>query len=1014
MKHYANYHKHDHLSNIVVPDTPFKCEDYLRRIKELGYNAYWTTNHGTGGDIFEARKLCDEYEVKCFFGVEAYIVEKQADTSASSYHIVILPKTNEARKDLNEIISKANEQGFYYKARIEVTDLLSLSPDNYYITTACVAGLFKDDNSIYGILLPLANHFGRNFMLEVQTHNTDEQKRVNGLCKEFADKYGLLMVAGVDSHYIYPEQTADRTEYIRGKGVKYSSEDDFILDYPDYDTLFERFREQGVLTDKEIETAIQNTLLFERCEEIELDKEIKMPTIFPELNADEKDELLKKHISANFKTICAEENLHGERLEDYKNGIRYEMSIIEDTKELNTADYFLLNERIVDIGVNKYNGVLTRSGRGSSGAFYINRVLGLTQIDRFNSPIKLYPERFMSTARLLENRSLPDIDFNVARQEPFISAAKELLGDNGVFPMVSYGTMKLSEAFRNICRAKNIPYADYNEIAKDIEGNAENETWKPIIDEAKKYLNTIISISPHPCAFALSNKNLRREYGVVRVNNTLCVMITSEEADFWKLLKDDFLIVSTWGIIADTFALINKPIISIKELFERVDDRVWALFENGITCTLNQVDSDYATDLIKQYKPKNIRELSMFMAAVRPSFDSYRQGFLHRQPYTSGSAKLDEVLHETEGRIVFQETLMTYFAWLGITPSMSIDLIKKISKKKIKPKDFAKLEKQLKQKWIENTGSIDYFAETWENIQACMNYGFPAPHAYATAIDCLYGAYLKINYPLEYYTVAFEYCEKDQKSTAKLLKELKYFGLHIGEIKFGKSRGNYTFDRTTKTIYKSVSSVKHLNKVVAEELYALKDVKFDNFIQVLYALQTTSLNSKQLNILTKLNFFGDYGRPNALLYATEVFNKYGSCKTLKKENIDDLDLVRECCGKETEKMFSEIDNEKLVLSILHNAAVPKTNRLEYIKYQIEFLGYSTYYFPDEDIKTNVVQEIEKTSYGKLKVTLYNVTYGATKTFYANADFYNTKPIQVGDVLTCVFHNSFLKCWKKIF
>ena len=991
-----------------------KCEDYLRRIKELGYNAYWTTNHGTGGDIFEARKLCDEYGMKCYFGIEAYIVTEQWRADNSNYHIVILPKTNKARRQLNLITSKANELGYYYKPRIEVRDLLAVNADDYYITTACVAGLFKDENSVYNILRPLINHFGKNLFLEIQAHNIDEQKRVNELCKEFSAKYDLGLVVGVDSHYIYPEQSAERTEFIRGKGIKYSDEDDLILDYPDYETLFERFREQGVFTDTEIETALNNTLIFESCEEIALDKDIKMPTIYPSFTADEKNELLKKHISAKFKTICADENIHGEKLEEYKSGIRYEMNIIEETKELNTADYFLLNERIVDLAVNKYNGVLTRSGRGSSGAFYINRVLGLTQIDRFTSPIKLYPERFMSTARLIENRSLPDIDFNVATQEPFVKSAKELLGDDGVYPMISYGTMKLSEAFRNVCRSKNIPYTEYNDVAKAVEEYTDNEQWKPLIEEAQKYVDLIISMSPHPCAFALSNKNLREEYGVIRVNGVLCVMLTSEEADFWKILKDDFLVVNTWGIIADTFNLIGKPILSVKDMLSQIDNRVWALFGSGLTCTLNQVDSDYATDLIKQYKPQNIRELSMFMAAVRPSFDNYRNGFLHRQPFTTGVEKLDEVLHETEGRIIFQETLMAYFEWLGIEPSVSIDLIKKISKKKIKPRDFAKLEKQLKQKWIENTGSIDYFAETWENIQACMNYGFPAPHAYATAIDSLYGAYLKINYPLEYYTVAFEYCEKDQRKTAKLLRELKYFGIKIAEIKFRKSRERYTFDKETKTIYKSIPSAKSLNKSVAEELYALKDNKYDNFIQLLYDIDhLTSLNSKQLSILTKLNFFAEYGRPHALLYAETLFYKYGSVKTLKKSDIDNFDLIRQCCGKETEKTLSDIDNEKLVLTILRNTEIPKTSRLAYIKYQIMYLGYSTYYFPDEDIRTNVVQAVEKTSYGKLKMTLYNVCYGATKTFYASGDFNDKHKAEVGDVITCVFYENFLKCWKKI-
>ena len=91
---------------------------------------------------------------------------------------------------------------------------------------------------------------------------------------------------------------------------------------------------------------------------------------------------------------------------------------------------------------------------------YIHR----TQLDRFKLNIKLYPERFMSTARLLENHALPDIDYNVVSQEPFVKAAKELLGEYGCYPMIAYGTMQIGEAFRNVCRTHGLEYDEYNEV----------------------------------------------------------------------------------------------------------------------------------------------------------------------------------------------------------------------------------------------------------------------------------------------------------------------------------------------------------------------------------------------------------------------------------------------------------------------------------------------------------------------------------------------------------------------
>lgn len=536
---YCNYHKHDHISSIFTPDTHIRCEEYVKRAVELGHTTYFTTNHGSGGDIFEAKTICDKYKIRCLFGIEGYIVPDPLEKDNRNYHIIIIPTTNQARKKVNLITSRANIDGYYYKPRIFPEDLLALNKEDVYITTACVAGLLRDDDSYNKIFLPLAKHFEDHMLLEVQTHNVDIQKDINKKCVELSEKMGLRLIAANDSHYIYPDQYKDRIEYLKGKGINYGDEDSFILDYPDRETMAERFKTQGILSDKEIIEAIDNTLIFLNCEDIQLDKEIKMPSIYPNLTSKEKIEELKKHINKKFAQICKTEGISGEKKKEYIKGIREEMKVIEDTAEINTSDYFLFNECNTDLAVNKYGGILTRTGRGSCGAFYINRILGMTQLDRFTSPIKLYPERFMSTARLLENRAIPDIDFNVVEQEPFVKASRKLLGEHGCYPMIAYGTMKDGEAFRNVCRSHGLSFDEYNEVAKNIESYENNKKWKPYIDEAKKYIGAIVSASVHPCAHLLMNADIREELGVVRVGNALCVMITSGEADEYKYLKND-------------------------------------------------------------------------------------------------------------------------------------------------------------------------------------------------------------------------------------------------------------------------------------------------------------------------------------------------------------------------------------------------------------------------------------------------------------------------------------------
>lgn len=851
------------------------------------------------GDIFEAYDLCQNNNLRCLPGLEGYIVVDNNPElkDKSNYHIMIIPRTDKARKKCNYYNSLAQINGFYYKPRWSLEYLLQFDKDDLFITTACCAGTLRDQDGIEKILMPLINHFGENVLLEVQNHAFDIQRDINKKAVALSESMGLKLIAANDSHYIYPWQAKERHDLMVGKrqldgkpDAYFVAEDEFVLDFPDYDTLFERFEKQGVLTEQQIEDSISNTLLFDDVEEIQLDYEIKMPNIYPDVPLNDRMKMLEDLVWEKFEEIKIKEHISDEDLPKYIDGINYELQIIRDTNEqIHTCDYFLFNTRNVDLAVNKYNGILTRGGRGSCASFYTNKLLGMTQLDRFKINLPIFPDRFASTARLLDNRALPDIDFNVEAQEPFVKASKELLGDNGCFPMVAYGTMQEGEAFRNVCRSHGLQFDEFNDVAKNLDQYRDDKKWKPLIEEAQHYIGTIVSASVHPCAFVLSDKDLLYEYGVARFGDFICVMITSGEADQFKVLKNDYLIVSVWKLIHETFEEIGIPIIDAHDLLDSIkdDQRVWDLFKNGITCTLNQVDSDNGMQQAKRYGIKSFEDGALIAAAIRPSFDAWRPKFLNHENYSTGSKDLDEVLKQTQHYILFQENLMQYFDWLGVTPAESIGLIKKISKKKIKPEDFEKLAERLKTNWIKQTGTEKMFEETWEMIQGCMAYGFASPHAAATSLDMCYGAYLKVNYPYEYMTVCLNNYSDDAERTAKLKNELEYFGIKLSNIKFGMSRAKYSYNKDRHLIIKGIGSIKFLNETVAEELYALSQGRvYNNFIDLLVDItEKTSCNSRQLDILIKLDYFSDFGEANELLYIVDRFNELYTKKDGFKSNI---------------------------------------------------------------------------------------------------------------------------------
>ena len=1001
---YNNYHKHDHVSNIFTPDTNTKQEDYILKALEYGHTSYYTVNHGSFGDVFEARTLCNKYGLRCIAGIEGYIVPDASQKDKRNYHIIVIPKTDEARKKMNYVSSMANIKGFYYKPRFFLSDLLKLDPNDVYITTACVAGLLRDEDSINEIFMPLYKHFKENVMLEVQTHDDPLQIEINKKAIYLSDQYGLSLIAANDSHYIDESGKEERLELLQGKHINYGSEDDFILDYPTAETMIERFKKQGVLTDRQISNALNNTLLFDECEEIQLDYSIKMPTIYPNLTPEQRVGLLKKEVNKRFKEIRKEEHIEGEEFKKYKDGIRYEMKIIEDTNdEIHTADYFLFNEKNVDLAVNKYGGVLTRGGRGSCGSFYINRILGMTQLDRFKINLPLFPDRFASTARLLENRSLPDIDFNVKSQEPFIKASRELLGEHGCYPMYAPGTMQISEAFRNVCRSKNMSFDEFNHVAKNLEEYQDDPKWKPIIEEANRYVGTIISGSVHPCAHILSNTNLLYEYGVTRLGENVCVLITSSEADEYKVLKNDYLIVTVWKLIDETFKEIGIPIIKANELLDKIkdDQRIWDLFKNGITCTLNQVDSDNGCRQAKQYGISSFEDGAHIAAAIRPSFDSWREQFLDRKPYTTGSDQLDNVLKDTHGYILFQESLMQYFDWLGVSPAESIGLIKKISKKKIKQSDFDNLEERIKKQWIINTGSEEMFSETWHLVQSCMSYGFCSAHAAATSLDMCYGAYLKVNYPYEYYSVCFNNYVGDKERTNKLTNELEYFGIKLSDIKFRHSNSKYSYDKETHTIFKGMSSIKFVGDNVGEELYELRDNQYDSFIDLLQDISNTSVNSKQLDILIKLDFFSEFGDINYLLKQVECYDKFYGRKQftiskLQKEG-EDIELIKKYCQKQTEKTLKEFDYIGFLKVMTSSMAYSPVSITERMDYQKEYIGYISYINPNISKRYYYVKDLSVTK-SIVNIQLYEIYSGKTQKVKMWTTQYKKNPFDEGDIL----------------
>lgn len=996
MKRYINYHKHTHYSNISTLDCVVKPEDYCKRAVELGHTEYVTTEHGYQGNIFEAYTLCQKYGLRCIYGVEAYYVDDRTQKDSSNYHICLIAMTENGRKSLNKIISEAYTTGFYYKPRIDQELLLSLNPSDVIITTACIASrLFKGDDWEEGFFIPIYHHFGDSFYLEVQNHNHQAQIEHNKKILELSHKYNVKIIHANDSHYIMPEDSKYRSMFLKAKDLKYGDEDSFILDYPDYDTIVERYREQGVLTDDEIYSALDNTLIFDTADEVIISKEFKIPKVVKGNSNKELQKIINKAWHKEKENIPIEQHKH------YIDEIKYEYNMIE---KCNMADYFILDHMVVKKAINEYGAVLTRTGRGSAVSYYINKLLGLTELDRIWCPVKLYPTRFMTDTRILESRSLPDIDLNFANAEPVIKASQDYLGVDGIRQMVSFKPMQNSSAFRLWCKALDMDISEYDDVAKDLgsykkeyDGKYKNDTkWGSIIKDSQTFKGVIESISPSPCSYLLLDKPISEEIGLMAIGSddekVICCCLDGYNCDVYKYLKNDYLIVTVWDIISKVYQQINQPIDDIKTLLSKCDDKVWDLYANGITATLNQADSDYDKQILTQYKPHSFEEMSAYVAAIRPGFASQLNSFVNREDYSTGVEELDNLLADSFHYIMYQENVMTYLTWLGIPEKETYDIIKKISKKKFTDKELNDLKERLRKGWIKNIGNDSGFQKTWEIVELNAKYSFNASHSASVALDSLYGAYLKSHYPLEYYTVALDIYKDEILKTSALSRELPYFNIQLKSIKFRHSAAQYMADKNTNTIYKGLSSLKYMNGNTANQLYNMRELHFDTFVDF---LKVNPCDSRQTIALIKLDFFSEFGKSQKLLDIYDTYNKYGSRSQINKSDCPIDESIMLNYATSTVKLYKIKDSVGFISELCSTIPNKSVSVADLLKTQAEFLGYLDYVNPKAKGYGYVLNVDTKYS---PKINLYCLDTGDTITVKLNKRDYNDNPFKENTII----------------
>lgn len=1073
IKIFQNQHRHSTYTNPRVSDSVVFNEDYAKRAVELGHGIITTMEHGYQGRYIEGYELAKKYNLKFVFGAEAYWVKDRQQVFTETYldkngkektretkdgtncHICIYALNENGRQAINDILSEANITGFYGQPRIDLELIYSLPPKDVIVCTACVA-FWRYDN-IEEIVYGLHQYFKDHLYLEVQYHNTDKQKELNKRISRIAKEQHIKLIMGCDSHYIYEETAWERDDYLVSKGMIYPDEEGWYLDYPDGDTAYQRFITQGVLTEEEINEAFESTNIFLTVEEYDnpcFRTNIKMP-ILPEnksLTQEQRDDKYKNLIWSLWakEKVLVEQRLHkmdnvtltqymidhefsstyfsykNDEVKDIPYDTKVEMILThyekEIEKEVDTvvvakhADYFLMDYELIKKSVEK-GGMITNTGRGSAVSFYTNKLLGFTKVDRISAKIKMYPERFMSAARILEAGTLADIDFNIGNPEVFAETQKELFGFECAYPMIAYGKYKASSAFKMYAKAKDIPFEISNDITSQIKKYEQDlnlaededkediklldyvdEKYHQILKDSERYLGIISSWSPHPCAHLIYDGNIRKEIGLVMMRSqqgkklTLCCLMDGLWAEQYHFLKNDLLKVNVVKLIKMTYQDIDIPEDDIYSLLSKSEynQKVMDIYKKGFTIGINQVEQQGSRHKMMTYSPHNITEITAFVAAIRPSFKSMFKVFMSRQHFDYGIPTFDKIIQTpemTSSFILYQEMIMAALNYADISMGDCYTVIKCISKKRkekiMKYKgifipNFTKKIMNAENKTEEDATALS--EKVWTIIESSAAYGFNASHAFCTGLDSLYGAYLKAYYPLNFYKVYLnimnEKGDKDKISNA--IAEMKTaFGITVAPLRFRQDNREFAIIENSNMLSGTLKSIKGFGDDVADRLYELKDMKFSTFVEFLIYLVEHSLFNVKIRALISVNYFEEFGYIKKLL---DIYDEVDKGKYRYKKN-----------QKEKTK-------EQRKIALIQYEKEYQSNDLsdiEKLRYELEVFGEPKSKFPS--LKRYLFVADVNTNYSP-KLSVITITQNAHMTFKMKKSEYLHNPIKPGEVI----------------
>ncbi len=875
-------HLHVHTQYSLL-DGACKIEPLLNLARNQRLPALAMTDHGNLFGAIEFYQAALANGIKPIIGCEVYLapysrLEKSPQTAKEGpYHLIILAKNEQGYKNLMKLVSIGFLEGFYYKPRID-KEVLRNHSQGLIGLSACLHGeiaqliLSGQNKKAEDVASRFSEIFGReDFYLELQDHKIAEQNKLNRALIDLGKKLAIPLVATNDVHYLNKADAVahdallciqTQTLLSNAQRLKFSTDEFYFKTPHQMKELF-----------KEIPQAITNSVsIAEKCN-LELDfSKTYLPHYKPP-QGQSREEYLRQLCSDGLKKRFKDkiDQAVVERL-------NHELEII---KHSGYISYFLIAWDFIHYAKEK--GIPHGPGRGSAAGSLVSYCLGITDIN----PLKygLIFERFLNPDRV----SLPDIDidFCYERRNEVIKYVIEKYGKHNVAQIITFGTMGAKAVVRDVGRVMGMPYAEVDKIAKLIPNDL-NITLTAALQvepelnllyknnpQVKELLNTSLALegltrhaSTHAAGVVISEGELTDHIPLFKTSDgqitTGCAMSSLEKIG---LLKMDFLGLRTLTVIDEAIKII-KRMKSIELDIENIsleDKKTFELLSQAKTLGVFQLESKGMRDLLKKLKPEKFEDLVALLAIYRPGpigsgmVDDFIKRRHGQVPITYDDKRLEPILQETCGIIIFQEQVMRIASELAKFSLSQADILRRAMSKK-SSEVMEEQRKYFVEGCTKNQIGKRVADKIFNLIEYFAGYGFNKSHSAAYALISYRTAYLKANFPVEFMTALLTSEKDNTDKIVTYINEANKMGIEILSPDVNESFAKFTMV-SEHSIRFGLSAVKNVGQGAIDSIIQARNKygRFNSLYEFCEYIDSRLVNRKVIESLIKCGAFDSLG-----------------------------------------------------------------------------------------------------------------------------------------------------------